>query len=71
VVNIGIDIEGSKGIGDKVQYSGLPESFYKFYGIKLIDVKKSWVFKHNPYVRRDVADFFPLKFKDKEGDNIK
>tara|TARA_R110000824_G_scaffold272682_1_gene461188 strand:- start:499 stop:1446 length:948 start_codon:yes stop_codon:yes gene_type:complete len=66
VVNIGIHIEPLVGIGDKVQYSALPECFYKYYGIKLIDVNKSWVFDHSPYVRRDVADFFPLKFKNKE-----
>lgn len=71
MVNIGIDIEGSVGIGDKVQYSALPECFYKCYGIKLIDAKKSWVFDHNPYTRRDVADFFSLKFKDEEGVDTK
>ena len=49
-----IDIEGCVGLGDKVQFSSLPEVFYKWYGIKLIDAKKHWVFDHNPYVERDI-----------------
>ena len=69
--NIGIHIESCVGIGDKAQYSALPECFYKYYGIKLIDVSKSWIFDHSPYVRRDVPDFFPLKFKNTDGKHTK
>ena len=60
-----IDIEGCVGLGDKVQFSSLPEVFYKWYGIKLIDIKKHWVFDHNPYVERDIkmkkSDEKPLR----------
>ena len=40
------------GVGDKICWSSLPEAFYKWYGIKLIDVKKSWIVDHNPYILR-------------------
>tara|TARA_R100001163_G_scaffold63361_2_gene55163 strand:+ start:215 stop:1111 length:897 start_codon:yes stop_codon:yes gene_type:complete len=67
MVNIGINIESSIGIGDKIQWTTIPESFYKYYGVKLIDAKKSWVFDHNPYVRRDVDGLFNPKFRDLDG----
>jgi len=68
VTDVAINIEGSKGIGDKIQWTSIPESFYKFYGTKLIDIKKSWVFDHNPYIRRDVEGFMDLKFKRANGE---
>ena len=66
--NIGIDLRGSVGIGDKVQYSCIPEAFYKWYGIKLIDVHRCWVFDRNPYVRRlfHKNDIGILRFKEAE-----
>lgn len=41
-------------IGDWVYASSLPENFYKITGQKIIDLNKTWVFDHNPYVDRDV-----------------
>ena len=38
MVNIGIDIESSVGIGDKIQWTTIPESFYKYYGVKLLSL---------------------------------
>ena len=43
--DIYIDIDAN-GMGDRIQWSCLPEAFYKWYGRKLIDVNKSWVFDH-------------------------
>jgi hypothetical protein len=42
----------ANGIGDRIQWSSLPEAFYKWYGRKLIDVNRSWVFDNNPFVQR-------------------
>jgi len=49
---VGILIEGC-GLGDKIQYTHLPENLYKNFGIKLYDPYKYWVFDKNPFVRRD------------------
>jgi len=49
---VGIGIEGV-GIGDKIQYTHLPENIYKNFGVKLYDPFKYWVFDKNPYVIRD------------------
>lgn len=49
---VGIGIEGI-GIGDKLQYTHLPENLYRNFGVKLIDPFKYWVFDKNPYVVRD------------------
>jgi hypothetical protein len=49
---VGILIEGV-GIGDKIQYTHLPENIYKNFGIKLYDPLKYWVFDKNPYIIRD------------------
>lgn len=40
------------GIGDKIQFSAIPENYYKSTGEKLVDIEKCWVFDHNPYVLR-------------------
>ncbi len=50
---LGISIKKDEvGIGDTVQYSSLPENYYKSTGERLIDVSHSWIFDHNPYVVR-------------------
>lgn len=41
------------GIGDGVQFTSLPENFYKATGQNLIDVSKPWYLDYNPYVLRD------------------
>lgn len=49
---IGI-INNGPGIGDKIQFTSIPENFYKNTGQKLVDLSNSWVFDHNPYISRD------------------
>ena len=39
--------------GDAIQYSCVPENYFRTTGEKLIDVSKSFVFDHNPFVLRD------------------
>lgn len=57
-MKIGIYNSGP-GIGDQVVYSSLPENYWHGTGEKLIDVRKLWVFDHNPYiVRRERPDKF-------------
>ncbi len=51
---VGISIRPDIGIGDKMQFTSLPENYFRATGEKLIDVSKSWVFDHNPFVQRDV-----------------
>lgn len=50
---LGISIKPSIGIGDTVQFSSVPENYYKTTGERLMDVGHSWIFDHNPYVVRD------------------
>lgn len=52
---IGISIRENIGVGDKVQFSSLPENYFRTFGEKLVDVSKAWIFDHNPYVVRDVV----------------
>lgn len=56
---IGISIKPTIGIGDALQYSSLPENYFKATGQKLIDVSKPWFFDFNPYVVR--GDIYPTK----------
>jgi hypothetical protein len=42
-----------RGIGDGVQFSSLPENYFRATGEKLIDISRPWFFDHNPYVIRD------------------
>lgn len=68
----GISVAKAKGFGDVIQFTSLPENYYRATGKKLVDVDCSWVFDHNPYVVRDykgklgrVVDmwnFSPLKW---------
>jgi hypothetical protein len=50
---IGISIKPTIGIGDALQYSSLPENYFRATGRKLIDVSRPWFFDHNPFVDRD------------------
>lgn len=50
----GISIRETIGVGDKVQFSSLPENYFRATGEKLVDVSKCWIFDHNPFVVRDV-----------------
>ena len=40
------------GIGDAIQFSSLPENFFRNTGQCLIDIDRHWIFDHNPYVIR-------------------
>ena len=46
------------GIGDAIQFSSLPENYFRNYGQCLIDIDKHWVFDYNPYVIR-IDDYSP------------
>lgn len=50
---LGVSIKSSIGIGDQIQYSSLPENFFKATGKKLIDISRPWFFDFNPYVDRE------------------
>jgi len=50
---LGISFNNTPGIGDKLQFSSVPENYYHTYGQKIIDVDRSWVYDHNPFVDRD------------------
>lgn len=56
---IGITIKPTIGVGDALQFSSLPENYYRATGEKLIDVSRPWFFDCNPYVRR--VSSFPDK----------
>lgn len=50
---LGIAIKTYIGIGDAIQFSSVPENYYRATGKKLIDVNHPWFFDHNPFVIRD------------------
>jgi hypothetical protein len=49
---VGVTINPKIGIGDTVQFSSLPENYFRATGKKLIDYSRSWIFDHNPFVVR-------------------
>lgn len=51
---LGIHIDGD-GIGDQLQYTSIPENYYKNTGEKIVDLKNFWGFDSNPYVERGVG----------------
>lgn len=40
------------GIGDGIQFTSLPENYFKLTGEKLIDISKPWYLDHNPFIDR-------------------
>lgn len=50
---LGVSVKNYIGLGDKVQFSSLPENYFRAKGEKLIDVSKPWFWDHNPFVIRD------------------
>lgn len=50
---IGINVKPNIGIGDALQFSSLPENYFKATKQKLIDVDRPWFFDHNPFVERN------------------
>lgn len=53
---IGISIKSSIGLGDGLQFSSVPENYFKETGKKLYDVSKPWFFDHNPHVVRELTE---------------
>lgn len=51
---LGLIIKPTIGIGDAIQFTSVPENYFRATGEKLVDVNKYWGFDHNPYVVRDV-----------------
>lgn len=49
----GISISPRIGVGDTVQFSSVPENYFRQTGEYLIDIDRPWIFDHNPYVVRD------------------
>lgn len=48
----GISIKPTTGVGDQLQFSSLPENYFKATGEKLVDISRPWFFDYNPYVSR-------------------
>lgn len=53
---IAITIRENIGVGDKLQFSSLPENYFRATGKKLLDVSRPWFFDHNPYVVRETKE---------------
>lgn len=51
---IGIIINGMIGIGDAVQFTSVPENYFRHTNEKLVDLNSHWCLDHNPYVIRNV-----------------
>ena len=49
---IAVRINPLIGIGDAVQFTGIPENYFRHTGEKVVDPERHWVFDHNPYVER-------------------
>jgi hypothetical protein len=49
---IGLILHDYLGIGDKIQFTHIPENIFRFTRKKVFDVKNSWVFDNNPFVER-------------------
>lgn len=50
---IGITVKNCPGLGDKMQFTSLPENYDLATGQKLIEVDHDWIFDYNPYVDRE------------------
>lgn len=50
---IGLILHDGLGVGDKIQFTHIPENIYYFTGQKVYDVSNSWVFDNNPFVERN------------------
>lgn len=49
---IAIKINDYLGIGDRIQFSLIPENIFYLTGEKIYDINNSWVFDYNPFVER-------------------
>lgn len=51
-MTIGFSVKKTIGIGDAVQFTSMPENYYRTFKKKIIDTNHHWVFDHNPFVDR-------------------
>lgn len=56
----GISIRKNIGVGDALQFSSVPENYYRATGKMLVDVSEHWFFDHNPYVARKTEPELPV-----------
>jgi hypothetical protein len=73
-VTLGIGMPSVIGLGDAIQFSCIPENFYKNTNQRLVDFNNSYVFDYNPYVVRDITPqkiFDPWGFKWSSGHNFR
>lgn len=52
-MRLGFTIRDYIGVGDRIQFTSLPENYFRATGKKLVDVSRSWIFDHNPFVDRE------------------
>lgn len=57
--SLGITIKPTIGIGDALQFSSLPENYFRATGARLVDVSHPWFFDHNPFVERNWTGELP------------
>lgn len=50
----GILVSRKIGIGDAIQFTTVPENYYRHYSRPIVDTERNWVFDYNPYVVRGV-----------------
>lgn len=48
-----ITVKPTIGVGDQIQFSSLPENYFRAKNKKLVDLSRPWFFDFNPYVLRD------------------
>lgn len=53
MMRVGVSVRENIGVGDKLQYSSLPENYFRATGLKLLDMSRPWFWDFNPYVIRD------------------
>jgi hypothetical protein len=56
----GISIRKNIGVGDALQFSSVPENYFRGTGKMLVDVSEHWFFDHNPYVVRKTEPELPV-----------
>ncbi len=56
VPQLGISIKPTIGVGDALQFSSVPENYFRATGSRLMDISKPWFFDHNPFVIRSTGN---------------
>ena len=55
-MKIGLQIPKYLGIGDCIQFAHIPENLHYYTGQKTYDLDSSWIFDHNPFIKRDTKN---------------